>query len=314
MFEYLHPSGVQPPKHKPRVARRLDTRGPGSLGHLHAEGVQGTLVSMISSTFFFLFSQLGVGMMLTLLFISPRAIGNSFFKFASLTAAILLGVVLGFNFLFPSLVRANEIPVIFLLISAVLTIAYNRVVALNKLRPAFVLLIAATATGLISIVADSFAFTRLMALGGWENWMLLINHLAATALLGSVMLTMVFGHWYLVIPKLSIDHLARLTKVLIGAIVLRVLTILASLVILEAEQSLPLSAVLKELMVGQAMFFWPRILFGVLVPVILALMIRSTVRIRHTQAATGLLYLAVVALLFGEFFSKFLLFAVNIAL
>ena len=45
---------------------------------------------MISSTFFFLFSQLGVGMMLTLLFISPRSIGNSFFKFASLTAAILL--------------------------------------------------------------------------------------------------------------------------------------------------------------------------------------------------------------------------------
>ena len=54
--------------------------------------------TMISSTFFFLFSQLGVGMMLTLLFISPRTIGNSFFKFASLTAAILLGVTLGFQF------------------------------------------------------------------------------------------------------------------------------------------------------------------------------------------------------------------------
>ena len=89
---------------------------------------------------------------------------------------------------------------------------------------------------------------------------------------------------------------------------------LASLIVLEVEQSLPLMAVLKELMVGKAMFFWPRILFGVLVPVILAVMIRSTVKIRHTQAATGLLYLAVVALLFGEFFSKFLLFEVNIAL
>src|SRR5437016_6961995 len=98
---------------------------------------------MISSTFFFLFSQLGVGMMLTLLFISPRAIGNSFFKFASLTAAILLGVVLGFNFLFPSLVRTNQAPVIFLLISAVLTIAYNRVVDVNKFGAALVLLIGA---------------------------------------------------------------------------------------------------------------------------------------------------------------------------
>jgi len=269
---------------------------------------------VISSTFFFLFSQLGVGMMVALLFISPREIGNGFFKFASLTAAILLGIVLGFNFLFPSLVRTNQVPVIFLFISAVLTVAYNRVVDVNKFRAAFVLLIGAIVTGLMSIAADSFAFTRLMALGGWENWTLLINHLAATALLGSVMLTMVFGHWYLVIPKLSISHLERLTNVLIAAIVLRIATMLVSLIVLEVEQSLPLTAVLRELMIGKAMFFWPRILFGVLVPVILALMIRSTVKIRHTQAATGLLYLAVVALLFGEFFSKFLLFEVNIAL
>jgi hypothetical protein len=269
---------------------------------------------MISSTFFFLFSQLGVGMMLTLLFISPRSIGNSFFKFASLTAAILLGVTLGFNFLFPSPVRTSQLPVIFLVISALLTAIYNRVVDVDKFKAASVLLVAATATGLISVGTDSFAFTRLMALGGWENWMLLINHLAATALLGSVMLTMVFGHWYLVIPKLSIDHLARLTKVLITAIAIRIVTIVASLLVLQAEQSLPLAAVMRELMVGQAMFFWPRILFGVLVPVVLAAMIRSTVRIQHTQAATGLLYLAVVALLFGEFFSKFLLFAVNIPL
>src|SRR6478672_7159893 len=118
---------------------------------------------MISSTFFFLFSQLGVGMLLGLMFISPRAIGNSFFKFASLTAAILLGVVLGFNFLFPSLVRTSQTPVVFLFVSALLTIAYNRIVDMNKFGAASVLLIAAVVTGLISIVADSFAFTRLMA-------------------------------------------------------------------------------------------------------------------------------------------------------
>src|SRR5439155_5936775 len=106
---------------------------------------------MISSTFFFLFSQLGVGMMLSLLFISPRAIGNSFFKFASLTAAVLLGVVLGFNFLFPSLVRTSQAPVILLLISAILTVAYNRVVDVNKFGTAFALLVGAIVTGLMSI-------------------------------------------------------------------------------------------------------------------------------------------------------------------
>ena len=267
---------------------------------------------MISSTFFFLFSQLGVGMMLTLLFISPRSIGNSFFKFASLTAAILLAVVLGFNFLFPSPVRQSQLPVVFLLISAALTVIYNRIVDIDKFTAAFALLIGATGTGLVSVATDSLAFNRLMALGGWENWMLLVNHLAATALLGSVMLTMVFGHWYLVIPKLSIEPLMRLTKVLMAAIAVRILTIVASFVVLRMKQAIPLEAVFRELLVQQGIFFWPRVIFGVLVPIVLSAMIWSTVKIRHTQAATGLLYLAVVALLFGEFFSKFLLFAVSI--
>jgi hypothetical protein len=252
--------------------------------------------------------------MLTLLFISPRSIGNSFFKFASLTAAILLGVTLGFNFLFPSPVRESQIPVIFLAISALLTTIYNRVVNIDRFTAAFALLIGSIVTGLVSVATDSLAFTRLMTLGGWENWVLLLNHIAATALLGSVMLTMVFGHWYLVIPGLSIDPLKRLTKVLIGAIGLRILTIIASFAVLQTEQRIPLTAVFQELIIQQGIFFWPRLIFGIVVPIVLAVMIWSTVQLRHTQAATGLLYLAVVALLFGEFFSKFLLFAVKIPL
>ena len=269
---------------------------------------------MISSTFFFLFSQLGVGMMLTLLFISPREIGNSFFKFASLTAGILLGVTLGFNFLFPSLYRGSQIPVVFLAISALLTAIYNRVVHVDKFGAAFVLLVGAIGAGLVSIGADSLAFTRLLALGGWENWILVLNHFAATALLGSVMLTMVFGHWYLVIPRLSIEPLMKLTKVLMGAIGLRIATIALTLAVLQFERGHSLGAVVTELMLRQGIFFWPRLIFGIVAPIVLTAMIWSTVQIRHTQAATGLLYLAVVALLFGEFFSKFLLFSLNIPL
>jgi len=269
---------------------------------------------MISSTFFFLFSQLAIGMMLTLIFISPKTIGNSFFKFASLTAAILLGVTLGFDLLFPSPVRDGRFPVVFLAVAALLTAIYNRVVDVDKFTAAYALLIGVIVSGLVSITADSFAFTRLMELGGWEKWVLVVNHLAATALLGSVMLTMVFGHWYLVIPRLSIDPLVKLTKVLIVAIALRVVAIGFSLVVLQMEQSIPLTNVLNELMIRQGLFFWPRVIFGVLVPTVLAAMIWSTVQIRHTQAATGLLYLGVVAVLFGEFFSKFLLFSVSLPL
>src|SRR5215471_11240916 len=156
-------------------------------GGIHRLRIKPQRHRVISSTFFFLFSQLGVGMMLTLLFISPRSIGNSFFKFASLTAAILLGVTLGFNFLFPSLARQSQIPVIFLAASALLTAIYNRVVDIDKFTAASICLIGATVTGLVSVATDSLAFTQLMTLGGWENWILLVNHIAATALLGSVM-------------------------------------------------------------------------------------------------------------------------------
>src|SRR5262249_17121529 len=154
----------------------------------------------------------------------PREIGNSFFKFASLTALILLAVILGFNFLFPSTFRHSQIPVIFLAASTAFTAAYNRVVQTDRFTAAFALLVGAVATGLVSIGADSLSFTRLLDLGGWQNWILVLNHFAATALLGTVMLTMVFGHWYLVIPKLSIEPLMKLTKVLMGAIGIRILT------------------------------------------------------------------------------------------
>jgi hypothetical protein len=269
---------------------------------------------MISSTFFFMFSQLGVGMMLCLLFISPREIGNSFFKFASKTAAILLAITVGFHFMFPSQFRAGQGPVVFLIISMLLTAIYNRVVGLNKFSLAQALLVGATVTGLVSIAWDSLAFTRLLELGGWEHWALVLNHLAATAVLGSVMLTMVFGHWYLVIPRLSIAPLARLTKVLMGTIALRIAAMLVTFAVINFESAYPLGGVLSALMLREGIFFWPRLLFGVVVPIVLVGMIWSTVQLRHTQAATGLLYLAVVALLFGEFFSKFLLFAVNIPL
>lgn len=269
---------------------------------------------MISATFFFLFSQLAAGMLLTLLFISPRVVGGSFFQFSSQTAAILMGVALGFELMFPSPVRNGTLPSVLLLVSAVLTGVYNRTVHIERYGLALYLLIAATAVGLAAIGLDAFAFSRLMDLGGWEHWLLIGNHLTATALLGSGMLTMIFGHWYLVVPNLSIDPLRWLAKVYLATIGLRMVAILGSLAVLEIERHPGWLNVVSEILIRRALFSWPRFGFGILVPLILGGMIRSTLRLGHTQAATGLLYLVVVALLFGEFFSKFLLFELELPL
>jgi hypothetical protein len=105
-----------------------------------------------------------------------------------------------------------------------------------------------------------------------------------------------------------------LTRFLISAIVLRIGAMALTFIAIETQLSGKLGPVLDRLAFSEGLFFWPRMLFGILIPVVLAGMIWSTVKLRHTQAATGLLYLAVVAVLFGEFFSKFLLYSVRLPL
>ncbi len=261
-----------------------------------------------------MFSQLGVGMMLALLFLDARRIGSGFFKFASLTAGILMGVPLAFDFFFPSPFRTGYGAVVLLLVSIILTILYNRVMNLDKFDAGLGLLIAAVATGLGSIVWDSLAFNQLLNIAGIQHWLLVFNNLAAAAILGTVLLAMVFGHWYLVIPKLSIDHLMKLTKVLMGTVLLRMISVVVTLGLIKLEPSLSLKTVLSVLMVSlfPGLFFWTRLICGIIAPIILAVMIHSTVQIKHTQAATGLLYVAVIVLLLGEFMSKFLVFDVQL--
>ena len=252
--------------------------------------------------------------MLALLFLNARRVGNGFFKFASLTAGILMGVPLAFDYFFPSPYRVGSAPAILLLVSIVLTVLYNRVVNLDKFDAAYALLVGVVATGLASITWDSLVFNKLLNIAGLQHWLLAVNNIAGAAILGTVLLAMVFGHWYLVIPKLSIDHLMLLTKVMMAAILLRMISLVGTLALLKLEPSLPLGRVLSVLMLNldHGLFFWPRLICGIIAPIVLAVMIHSTVQIRHTQAATGLLYVAVIVLLLGEFMSKFLVFSVQL--
>ena len=54
-------------------------------------------------------------------------------------------------------------------------------------------------------------------------------------------------------------------------------------------------------------FYGQRVLFGLVAPLTLSWMIWQTVKIRSTQSATGILYVAVVFVLFGELLSHYLL-------
>jgi hypothetical protein len=111
--------------------------------------------------------------------------------------------------------------------------------------------------------------------------------LASIALLGSVNLAMLLGHWYLVVRGMSIDPLKRLT--------------IATLVAACAKLALVLVVVLvaRPAIVGD-IFFWMRSGWGLLGPLFLFPMVWGTVKIRSTMAATGILYVDVVAVIIGE--------------
>jgi len=115
--------------------------------------------------------------------------------------------------------------------------------------------------------------------------------LASVALLGSVNMAMTLGHWYLVVRGMAIDPLKRLTHATLAAAVVRIAVVAVALLAAGAWH---------EVAVRQGIFFWMRAGWGLLVPLLLYPMVWGTVKIRSTMAATGILYVDVVAVVIGE--------------
>ncbi len=112
--------------------------------------------------------------------------------------------------------------------------------------------------------------------------------LASIALLGSVNLAMLLGHWYLVVRGMAIDPLKRLT---IATLVASIAKIVLVIVVIVVAWPPP---------VTKDIFFWMRAGWGLLGPLALYPMVWGTVKIRSTMAATGILYVDVVAVVIGE--------------
>jgi hypothetical protein len=118
-----------------------------------------------------------------------------------------------------------------------------------------------------------------------------IGALSTIALLGSVNMAMTLGHWYLVVRGMPIDPLKRLAMATLAATVVRVLVVVIAIAI---------GGVFHEVAVRNGIFFLMRAGWGLLGPLVLFPMVWGTVRIRSTMAATGILYVEVVAVVIGE--------------
>ena len=150
----------------------------------------------------------------------------------------------------------------------------------------FIFRASAVLLGVAYIVASVLAYDAAVrpAHYGWS----IAGALASVGLLGSVNLAMLLGHWYLVVRGMSIDPLKRLTIATLVAAIAKVLLVAVVLIVVWPPP------------IAKDIFFWMRAGWGLLGPLALYPMVWGTVRIRSTMAATGILYVDVVAVVIGE--------------
>jgi hypothetical protein len=180
-------------------------------------------------------------------------------------------------------------------------------------------LAAGIATGGAGLVADALALAELPASSEFAHGRtappaaIVSSAVTSSFLLGAVLVAMVLGHWHLVSRKLSFAPLRRLALAAIAALVVRALSAVgaASMQRDVWRESLERAGA-AAFFLSDGVFLLSRALFGLAAPAVLVFLAWRCVRIQSNQSATGILYVAVAFVFFGEILAKH--FLVNLRL
>jgi hypothetical protein len=233
---------------------------------------------MLWSTIFSVLGQLATGILIFIAFVPPSKIGKGFGRFHSGLALALWLLAFRGDF--------GVIP--FILISCLiltLLFAWHDFLYYSFLACSIVLSLGA----LIQNDASQLGLTGA-----------LLIHLPPALVLGASSVAMLLGHWYLVAPKLPIGYLKTLTIALIITILIRSIILVSAL--LQSGEQLEVIRFFDR----YGMFFWQRVILGLILTLVLSVMTYFCVRIRSTQSATGILYVVLVFCLIGEIIAHYL--------
>ncbi|MHB8482448.1 MAG: hypothetical protein ACYDBV_06905 [Nitrospiria bacterium] len=160
-------------------------------------------------------------------------------------------------------------------------------------------------TGLFGLVVTGVGYSHHMSQSSFI-YLLPLNFCVSAFLMGSGLVGMNLGHCYLTNIHLPISPYKKMSLLFLFFLLFQAILTALGLVQFN-DPHLIKKAVFLENMEG--LFLWIRILVGFLGPLILIFMIIHTVKIRSTQSATGLMYIAMMMVISGEFFSRFFLLA-----
>ena len=273
-------------------------------------------------TSFIVLLEFAVGSLLVCLFADWRGrVAASFVKFSAAMVTVAAGVLLlnslaldpksaigGYRLDDGVLTPVKIATVAFLMT----TLPYNWFLLKENRRMAMFTGVASAITGgaLIAVVA------YYVSLPTWGYAGALLSITAGTLAVGLVVLAMTLGHWYLVTPRLPREPLEELTLLLVAAVALQGLLLVIN-VIIPAREVPDATAFLGSTTLGANPAFWLRITIGLLFPAALGYMSYISSRgypanENAMMSATGLLYIAVGAVLVGEVLARGLMFLTGV--
>ena len=192
------------------------------------------------------------------------------------------------------------------------TLPYNWYLLRGNRQMAMITGVASAAIGLALVAVVAYY----VSLPTWGYAGSLLSIAAGTLSVGLVVLAMTLGHWYLVTPRLPREPLEELTLLLVAAVALQGVLLVVN-VIIPARDVPDATAFLGSTALGTNPAFWLRIAIGLLFPAALGYM--SLISSRGYPAnenammsATGLLYIAVGAVLVGEVLARGLMFLTGV--
>ncbi len=170
--------------------------------------------------------------------------------------------------------------------------------------------IPAAAAGAAALLFGSIVFMGQVVNHGGAL-LLPLHFFASSGVLGSVVLGMILGHWYLAAKPPPIEAIGLVSKAFLLSMASQTALTVANVSTLSGSGLIPQAL---HVTTFEGLFFWIRIVVGIIGPMVLALMIRQTVAIQATQSATGLLYVTMLLTVGGEAMSRFFLVMGSIVL